>query len=119
MSLGGIDGRNSKKSIAAFAFVCPCRAYILLHASARISFVAHGGICNGLTCSVHGRESKRRVKRILPFLVHKTCVLRAISGYCGSSRAILATNASVMRLSSISGGHRHDSLYKIVAYIVL
>jgi hypothetical protein len=52
---------------------------------------------------------------VLPFFILKTCVLRVIRGRCGSSRAVLAANVSVMRLSSISGGRKLASLYRAAA----
>jgi hypothetical protein len=119
MSLGGINGRNSRKSIAAFAFVRPCGALILLQASARVSLIAHGGTWSGLTCFVRERESKRRAKRVLLIFVRKTCVLRAVSGCCGSSRAVLEANALAMRLSSISSGRKRASLYRVAVCVVL
>jgi hypothetical protein len=119
MSPGGISGRNSRKSTAAFAFVRPCGALILLQVSARVSLIAHGGTWSGLTCSVRGRESRRHAKRVLLIFVCKTCVLRAASGCYGSSRAVLEANALAMRLSSISGGRKCASLYRVTVYVVL
>lgn len=90
-----------------------------MQASARVSLRAHGGVCNGLTCFVCERESKRRAKRVLPSFVRNTCVLRDISEYCGFSRAILVANAPTIKLSSIFSGCKRASLYKAVVCIVL
>ena len=119
MSPRGISGRNSRKSTIAFAFVRPCGALILLQASARVSLIAHGGTWSGLTCSVRGRESRRRARHILLIFVYKTCVLRAISGCYGSSRVVLVANALAMRLSSISSGCKRASLYRVAICVVL
>ena len=115
----GISGRNSRKSTAAFAFVRPCRTLILLQASVRVSLIAHGGTWSGLTCSIRGRESRRRARHILLIFVRKTYVLRAVSGYCGSSRTVLEANILVIRLSSISSNYKYTSLYRVTVYIVL
>jgi hypothetical protein len=72
-----------------------------------------------LTCSDYKRESIRRVKRVLPLFVYKTCVLQLISRCYESSCAILVVNVSVIRLSLISRGYRRDSLYRTTVYVVL
>jgi hypothetical protein len=59
------------------------------------------------------------MKYILLIFVRKTCILRAISGYYGSSQAVLEVNILVIRLSSISGGRKCISLYRVIVYIVL
>ena len=116
---GSINGRNSRKSTVAFAFVYPYRILILLQVSARVSLIVHGGTWSGLTCSVCGRESRRYAKRVLLIFICKTCVLRAVSRYYGSSRTVLEVNTLVIRLSSISGGRRRASLYKTTVCVVL
>jgi hypothetical protein len=114
-----ISGRNSGKSTTAFAFIRPCGALIFLQVSARVSLIVHGGTWSGLTYSVRGRESRRYARYILLIFVYKTCILRAVSGYYGSSRAVLVANTLTMRLSSISGGHKRTSLYRVTVCVVL
>ena len=87
--------------------------------SARVSLIVHGGTWSGLNCSVYRRESRRYIKCILLIFVCKTCILRAVSGYYGSSRTILEANIFIIRLSSISGGRKRISLYRVAVCIVL
>jgi len=75
ISLSSKNDRNSRKSVAAFAFDHPYGAWILLQASTQVLVMAYGGICSGLTCSIRGKESRRCAKHILPFFVHKNYVL--------------------------------------------
>jgi len=76
--LSGKDSRNSRKSVAAFAFDCPCETWILLQASAQVLVMTHRGICNRLIYSIRRKENKRYTKCILSFFIYKNCVLQII-----------------------------------------
>jgi hypothetical protein len=87
--------------------------------SKRDSSIVYSGFSSRLTCSVRERESIRRVKRMIPLCVQRTCVLQVASRCFESSRAVLAINVPVIRSSSISSGRRRVSLYRAAAYVVL
>jgi hypothetical protein len=88
----GSVSKKARKSLAASCLVRPSGPEILLLTSARDSRVIHGGSYSGLTDSAFKRESRYRVKRVVPRPNRATYLARVERGYLGSKRATQAIN---------------------------
>jgi hypothetical protein len=101
------------------SFVYSYNAEIFLITSFYNSRAAQGKYYNGFTNSVLGSTSSSYIKQEFPYLLHIILLALLKRRYYGSSRAIRAIKAWEIRLSSISGSHKRDSLYRADAWVVL
>jgi hypothetical protein len=82
----GSISKKARKSLAASCLVRPSGPEILLLTFARDSRVIYRGSYSGLTDSAFRRESRCRVKRVVPRPNRATCLARVERGCLGSRR---------------------------------
>ena len=98
----GIDGRNLRKSSAAWALFRPIGPEILCSIVFRSSQAVHGGSISGSICSECGRARIRRANREVGRFVLQMSSARFRRGWYGSRRAVRAAKVCESLSSLIS-----------------